>query len=131
MPRRNGQVIEEPIIDPPPSTSYATRARRPRYNWFRELFHIGAGEFVRADVATIPTSCARCAQVHGDPDKVDLMVGMYAGEAAGGIGFSDTAFRVSILGVGVAAVSDRFYTAGLHGRSLYPARSRLGQATTT
>ncbi len=49
-------------------------------------------------------------EVYGHPDKVDLMVGMYAEEPPELFGFSDTAFRVFILMASRRLNSDRFYT---------------------
>ena len=49
-------------------------------------------------------------EVYGHPDKVDLMVGMYAEKPPKGFGFSDTAFRVFILMAPRRLKSDRFLT---------------------
>jgi hypothetical protein len=49
-------------------------------------------------------------EVYGHPDKVDLMVGMYAEKPPEGFGFSDTAFRVFILMASRRIKSDRFLT---------------------
>lgn len=49
-------------------------------------------------------------EVYGNPDKVDLMVGLYAEKPPKGFGFSDTAFRVFILMASRRLKSDRFFT---------------------
>jgi len=49
-------------------------------------------------------------KVYGHPDKVDLMVGMYAETPPEGFGFSDTAFRVFILMASRRVLSDRYFT---------------------
>jgi hypothetical protein len=48
--------------------------------------------------------------IYGHPDKVDLMVGMYAEKPPEGFGFSDTAFRVFILMASRRLKSDRYFT---------------------
>ena len=48
--------------------------------------------------------------VYGDPEDVDLMVGMYAERKPPGFAFSDTAFRVFLLMAARRLRSDRFFT---------------------
>jgi hypothetical protein len=81
----------------------------PRYNRFRELFHkprVSSFEQMTEDL-----ELARALrEVYGHPDKVDLMVGMYAEKPPEGFGFSDTAFRVFILMASRRLKSDRLCT---------------------
>ena len=58
-----------------------------------------------------PELARELRQVYGHPDKVDLMVGMYAEKPPAGFGFSDTAFRVFILMASRRFRSDRYFTA--------------------
>jgi len=81
----------------------------PRYNRFRELFHkprIRSFEQMTED----PELARELRDIYGHPDKVDLMVGMYAETPPEGFGFSDTAFRVFILMASRRLKSDRFIT---------------------
>lgn len=81
----------------------------PRYNRFRELFHLP-----RVKSFEELTSNAQWARelrdVYGHVDRVDLMVGMFAETPPDGFGFSDTAFRVFILMASRRLKSDRFFT---------------------
>jgi len=82
----------------------------PRYNQFRELFHVGA----LAGIDQI-TPCQRwrdeIRDVYGDDiDKVDLLVGLFAGARPPGFAFSETAFRVFLLMAARRLSSDRFFT---------------------
>jgi hypothetical protein len=49
-------------------------------------------------------------RVYGHPDRVDLMVGMFAEPKPRGFGFSDTAFRVFVLMASRRIEADRFLT---------------------
>lgn len=81
----------------------------PRYNKFRELFHMkpvtsfleltGGNKDVAAKLETV---------YGGDVDKVDLLVGCLCEPLPKGFGFSDTAFRVFILMASRRLKSDRF-----------------------
>jgi hypothetical protein len=107
--RRNGQQQEE-LIDLATIDILRDRERGvPRYNRFRELFHLPR---VRSfeQMTSKPALARALKQVYGDVDKVDLMVGMYAEEPPEGFGFSDTAFRVFILMASRRLKSDRFFT---------------------
>ena len=46
----------------------------------------------------------------GDPEKVDLMTGLYAEPLPEGFGFSETAFRIFMLMASRRLKSDRFFT---------------------
>ncbi len=109
MHRRNGQNLEE-LIDLAAIDIIRDRERGvPRYNRFRELFHmprINSFEQMSDDPEIVRT----LREVYGHPDKVDLMVGMYAEKPPKGFGFSDTAFRVFILMAPRRLKSDRFLT---------------------
>jgi hypothetical protein len=107
--RRNGPDLEE-LIDLASIDILRDRERGvPRYNRFRELFHLPR---VRSfEQMTDDADLARALkEVYGHPDKVDLMVGMYAEKPPEGFGFSDTAFRVFILMASRRIKSDRFLT---------------------
>jgi hypothetical protein len=107
--RRNGQELEE-LIDLATVDILRDRERGvPRYNRFRELFHmprVRSFEQMNDDPEIVET----LRKVYGSPDKVDLMVGMYAERPPDGFGFSDTAFRVFILMASRRLKSDRFFT---------------------
>jgi hypothetical protein len=107
--RRNGQQLEE-LIDLAAIDILRDRERGvPRYNRFRELFHLPR---VRSfdQMTDDPELVRTLREVYGHPDKVDLMVGMYAEKPPEGFGFSDTAFRVFILMASRRLKSDRFFT---------------------
>jgi hypothetical protein len=107
--RRKGQNEEE-MIDLATIDILRDRERGvPRYNRFRQLFHLprmGSFEQMTDD----PELARGLREVYGHPDKVDLMVGMYAEKPPEGFGFSDTAFRVFILMASRRLKSDRFFT---------------------
>jgi hypothetical protein len=81
----------------------------PRYNRFRELLH---KKPVRSfeEMSDDPEIVRTLREVYGHPDKVDLMVGMYAEKPPEGFGFSDTAFRIFILMASRRLKSDRYFT---------------------
>jgi hypothetical protein len=107
--RRSGPNLEE-FIDLAAIDILRDRERGvPRYNRFRELFHkprIRSFEEMSDD----PELVRELREVYGHPDKVDLMVGMYAEKPPTGFGFSDTAFRVFILMASRRLKSDRLFT---------------------
>ena len=107
--RRNGQKMEE-WIDLATIDILRDRERGvPRYNRFRELFHMP--RVTSFERMTNDAELARTLrEVYGHPDKVDLMVGMYAETPPEGFGFSDTAFRVFILMASRRLKSDRLFT---------------------
>jgi hypothetical protein len=109
MRRRNGRELEE-FIDLATIDILRDRERGvPRYNRFRELFHlprVTSFEQMNDDPDIVRT----LREVYRHPDKVDLMVGMYAEKPPEGFGFSDTAFRVFILMASRRVKSDRFLT---------------------
>jgi Animal haem peroxidase len=81
----------------------------PRYNRFRKLFHKAPVRSIE-QMTSDPELAETLHEVYGHPDKVDLMVGLYAEEPPELFGFSDTAFRVFILMASRRLKSDRFYT---------------------
>jgi hypothetical protein len=109
MRRRTGSKLEE-VIDLAAIDILRDRERGvPRYNRFRELFHKPR---VRSfeEMSDDPELVRALREVYGHPDKVDLMVGMYAEKPPEGFGFSDTAFRVFILMASRRLKSDRYFT---------------------
>jgi Animal haem peroxidase len=107
--RRNGHQLEE-LVDLAAIDILRDRERGvPRYNRFRELFHLPR---VRSfeQMTDDPELARALKEVYGHVDKVDLMVGMYAEKPPEGFGFSDTAFRVFILMASRRLKSDRFFT---------------------
>jgi hypothetical protein len=109
MRRRDGAQLQE-LIDLATIDILRDRERGvPRYNRFRELFHMPR---VRSfeEMSSDPDIARALREVYGHPDKVDLMVGMYAETPPEGFGFSDTAFRVFILMASRRLKSDRFFT---------------------
>jgi hypothetical protein len=109
MRRPNGASQEE-MIDLAAIDILRDRERGvPRYNRFRELFHkprLRSFEQMSDDPELVET----LREVYGHPDKVDLMVGMYAETPPEDFGFSDTAFRVFVLMASRRLKSDRFFT---------------------
>jgi hypothetical protein len=109
MRRRTGANLEE-MIDLAAIDILRDRERGvPRYNRFRELFHKPR---VRSfeEMSDDPDLVRTLREIYGHPDKVDLMVGMYAEKPPEGFGFSDTAFRVFILMASRRIKSDRYLT---------------------
>jgi Animal haem peroxidase len=109
MHRRNGPNLEE-LIDLAAIDIIRDRERGvPRYNRFRELFHMPRVTSFE-QMSDKPDIVSALREVYGHPDKVDLMVGMYAEKPPEGFGFSDTAFRVFVLMAPRRLKSDRFLT---------------------
>jgi hypothetical protein len=81
----------------------------PRYNEFRRLFHMEPARTFD-ELTDNPEWARELERLYGDPDRVDLMIGMYAEPKPRGFGFSDTAFRVFILMASRRLESDRFFT---------------------
>jgi len=109
MRRRHGANLEE-FIDLAAIDILRDRERGvPRYNRFRELFHLPRLKSFEA-MSKNPDIVNALREVYDKPDDVDLMVGLYAEEPPVGFGFSDTAFRVFILMAGRRLKSDRLFT---------------------
>ena len=81
----------------------------PRYNRFRELFHLPRVKSFE-QLTSNPEWARELREVYGHVDRVDLMVGLFAETPPPGFGFSDTAFRVFILMASRRLKSDRFFT---------------------
>ena len=110
LQRRNNDGSPDEIIDLAAIDILRDRERGvPRYNRFRELFHMRRVKSF-AELTADPAWAADLEQVYGDVDKVDLMVGMYAEPKPLGFGISDTAFRLFILMASRRLKSDRFFT---------------------
>jgi hypothetical protein len=105
--RPDGKVLDLASID-------ILRVRErgvPRYNRFRELFHLNRVEsFEELTGGDLELAEEIRAVYHDDIDRVDLMVGLYAEPKPAGFGFSDTAFRVFILMASRRIEADRFLT---------------------
>jgi len=82
----------------------------PRYNRFRELFHMEPVRTFEEMTGGDAKLAEELRQVYGHPDRVDLMVGMFAEPKPKGFGFSDTAFRVFVLMASRRIEADRFLT---------------------
>ena len=109
MRRRNGRNLEEQI-DLATIDILRDRERGvPRYNRFRELFHMPRVKSFE-EMTDDPELARELREIYGHPDKVDLMVGMYAEKPPEGFGFSDTAFRVFVLMASRRLKSDRYLT---------------------
>jgi hypothetical protein len=109
LQRRKGRVPEE-LIDLATIDVLRDRERGvPRYNRFRELFHMPRVRTFE-QMTDDPDLVRELREIYGHPDKVDLMVGMYAEKPPEGFGFSDTAFRVFILMASRRLKSDRLFT---------------------
>ncbi len=81
----------------------------PRYNEFRRQFHLKPA-LTFEEFSNDPQVVADLRRIYGDPEGVDLMVGLYAETPPAGFAFSDTAFRVFILMATRRLKSDRFFT---------------------
>src|SRR5262249_53354105 len=109
MQRRTGSKLEE-LVDLAAIDLVRDRERGvPRYNRCRQLLH---KKPVRSfeEMSDDPELVRTLREVYGHPDKVDLMVGMYAEKPPEGFGFSDTAFRIFILMASRRLKSDRYLT---------------------
>jgi hypothetical protein len=81
----------------------------PRYCEFRRLMHREAPRSF-AELTDDAGLAAELADLYGDIERVDLMVGLFAEERPAGFAFSDTAFRIFILMASRRLNSDRFFT---------------------
>ena len=81
----------------------------PRYCEFRRQMHLAAPTSF-ADLTDDAGLAQEMADVYGDVEKVDLMVGLFAEKRPTGFAFSDTAFRIFILMASRRLNSDRFFT---------------------
>ena len=82
----------------------------PRYNTFRQLLHKPAVRTFE-ELTTNREWAEEIKRVyHGDIDRVDTTVGLFAENPPKGFGFSDTAFRIFVLMASRRLNSDRFFT---------------------
>jgi hypothetical protein len=81
----------------------------PRYCEFRRLLHLNAPRSF-AELTDDAELAAEMADLYGDVEKVDLMVGLFAEKRPAGFAFSDTAFRIFIVMASRRLNSDRFFT---------------------
>jgi hypothetical protein len=81
----------------------------PRYCQFRRLLHLKAPSSF-AELTDDAGLAREMAELYGDVEKVDLMVGLFAEKRPTGFAFSDTAFRIFILMASRRLNSDRFFT---------------------
>ncbi len=104
--RLDGEVLDLATVD-----ILRTRERGvPRYNEFRRRFRLRpAATFEELTGGDGPLA-AELAEVYGDVERVDLMVGLYAEPKPEGFGFSETAFRVFLVMASRRLRSDRFFT---------------------
>jgi hypothetical protein len=110
---------DEPRIDLATIDVLRDRERGvPRYNDFRRMLRLPPAssffELAGGDAAT----AALLADVYGDVERVDLMVGLYAEPLPEGFGFSETAFRIFVLMASRRLKSDPAFT-DLYGPSHY------------
>ena len=81
----------------------------PRYNEFRR--HLRLPPLKSFDDLSIDRELKeKLKTIYGDPNRLDLMVGMFAEKPPEKFGFSDTAFRIFILMASRRLKSDRFLT---------------------
>ena len=101
----------------------------PRYNDFRELFHRGRVKSFE-ELTGEKEKAAELEHVYGEPDRLDVMTGLYSEPLPKGFGFSDTAFRVFILMASRRIKSDRFFTRDYRPEVYSPAGFRWVRDTT-
>ena len=80
----------------------------PRYNAFRRAFHMRPVKTFLELTGGDATLAAELAEVYGDVEQVDLLVGNLCEPLPEGFGFSDTAFRVFVLMASRRLNADRF-----------------------
>ena len=81
----------------------------PRYCEFRRQMHLKApASFM--ELTDDEGLAQEMADLYGDIEKVDLMVGLFAEKRPTGFAFSDTAFRIFVLMASRRLNSDRFFT---------------------
>jgi hypothetical protein len=81
----------------------------PRYNEFRRLLHLKPAKSF-AELTDDKQLRSTLAEIYGNVEDVDTIVGMFAEKRPAGFGFSDTAFRIFILMASRRLNSDRFFT---------------------
>jgi hypothetical protein len=81
----------------------------PRYCEFRRQLHLKAPSSF-AELTDDAGLAKDMAELYGDIEQVDLMIGLFAEKRPTGFAFSDTAFRIFILMASRRLNSDRFFT---------------------
>ena len=81
----------------------------PRYCEFRRQLHLKAPSSF-AELTDDAGLAQDMADLYGDIEAVDLMIGLFAEKRPKGFAFSDTAFRIFILMASRRLNSDRFFT---------------------
>ncbi|HYQ33494.1 MAG TPA: peroxidase family protein, partial [Lapillicoccus sp.] len=81
----------------------------PRYCEFRRQLHLKAPSSF-AELTDDAELARDMADLYGDIEQVDLMIGLFAEKRPKGFAFSDTAFRIFILMASRRLNSDRFFT---------------------
>jgi len=110
LQRRKSDGTPDEIIDLAAIDIVRDRERGvPRYNRFRQLFHLKPVKTFE-DLVAQPEWAGDLRKIYKDVDQVDLMVGLYAEKKPEGFGISDTAFRVFLLMASRRLKSDRFFT---------------------
>jgi len=110
LQRRNNDGSPDEVIDLAAIDILRDRERGvPRYNRFRELFHMRRIKSFE-ELTSNGEWAKELERIYGHVDRVDLLVGMYAETPPPGFGISDTAFRVFILMASRRLKSDRFFT---------------------
>ncbi len=80
----------------------------PRYCAFRRMLDMSVPKSFE-ELTDNPDWRRELAEVYGEVEKVDLLVGMLAEKGPPGFAFSDTAFRIFILMASRRLKSDRFF----------------------
>ncbi|HEY9823859.1 MAG TPA: peroxidase family protein, partial [Stenomitos sp.] len=103
---------EDSVVDLAAVEIFRDRERGvPRYNEFRRQLHMKPAASFQELVGGNETLAQRLADVYGDIEEVDVMVGLFAEQPLpSGFGFSDTAFRLFILMAARRLNCDRFFT---------------------
>ncbi|GAA2882420.1 hypothetical protein GCM10010472_45660 [Pseudonocardia halophobica] len=102
---RDGEMVDLAVVD-----ILRTRTRGvPRYNEFRAALHMPPVRSF-AELTDDPSTRATLAELYGEVDRVDTVVGLLAEQPPAGFGFSDTAFRIFLLMASRRLQSDRFLT---------------------
>ncbi|MED5803513.1 peroxidase family protein [Gordonia sp. Z-3] len=81
----------------------------PRYNDFRRALRMAPVTTFR-ELTGDDATATELAEIYGDIERLDLMIGLYAEAKPPGFGFSDTAFRIFILMASRRLSCDRFFT---------------------
>lgn len=101
---------DSPVIDLAAIDIARDRERGvPRYNDFRRMLRLPPATSF-ADLAGDARAAGELAELYGDVERVDLMVGLYAERLPDGFGFSETAFHIFVLMASRRLKSDPVFT---------------------